>query len=167
MRFFDHIRLACQQSLLDTLHALARRRGSLANLPAHLVTGIEGESAAYFYLRRNGYTVVARRWTAHELPGDLDLIAWYGSLLCFIEVKTRTAHDEIPAEDAVDTEKRATLRCLARKYLRQLPDQSSPPARFDILSVYLIPGRKAEFQHFAGAFGWNEHNPDKRWGDKN
>jgi hypothetical protein len=60
---------------------------------AHLTTGIDGEDAAFFYLGRKGYTVVARRWSSGYQRGDLDLIAWQGPLLCFIEVKTRTAHD--------------------------------------------------------------------------
>ena len=42
-------------------------------------------------------------------------------MLCFIEVKTRTAHDMTPAEVAVDSHKRAVLRRLARRYVRQLP----------------------------------------------
>jgi len=38
-----------------------------------------------------------------------------------IEVKTRTARDLTPAEVAVDSHKRSTLRRLARQYARQLP----------------------------------------------
>jgi putative endonuclease len=167
MRFIEHFRIACQQRFIEILHSMAQRRGSSADLPAHLITGIEGESAAYFYLRRKGYTVVARRWTSHEIPGDLDLIAWQESQLCFIEVKARSAHDETPAEHAVDAEKRSTLRRLARQYMRQLPRESPPPVRFDILSVYLILGQKPEFQHFQSAFGWSEPHPSGRWGEMN
>jgi len=125
-------------------------------LPAHLLTGIEGEDAAYFHLRRKGYIMVARRWSAGNLPGDIDLIAWQGELLCFIEVKTRTARDLSPAEIAVDSHKRHTLRRLARQYVRQLPLPQAPEVRFDVMSVYLEPGRKKEFEHFENAFGWSE-----------
>jgi hypothetical protein len=34
--------------------------------------------------------------------------------------------------------------------------------RFDILSVYLLPGKKKEFEHFEGAFGWSERR-DRDW----
>lgn len=139
----------------------ARMRGT-PPLPAHLATGIDGEDAAFFYLRRKGYTVVARRWSAGNLPGDLDLIAWQGPMLCFIEVKTRTARDLTPAEVAVDSHKRSTLRRLARQYARQLPLDAAPPVRFDVLSVYLVPGQEKEFQHFEGSFGWSEE-PDYEW----
>jgi putative endonuclease len=136
---------------------VARRRGRAPALPEHLATGIEGENAAYFHLRRKGYVVVARRWSAGHQPGDIDLIAWQGRLLCFVEVKTRTAHDDTAAEVAVDTHKRTMLRRLARQYVRQLPEQEAPQVRFDVVSVYLLPGEKKEFQHFEGAFGWNEY----------
>jgi putative endonuclease len=121
-----------------------------------LIVGLQGEDAAYFHLRRKGYTVVARRWSAGNLPGDLDLIAWQGELLCFFEVKTRTAHDNTPAEAAIDFHKRNTLRRVAGQYMRQLSFEIGPQARFDVISVYLTPGQSPEFTHFENAFGWRE-----------
>jgi len=102
------------------------------------------------------YIVVAQRWSSGNLPGDLDLIAWQGPLLCFVEVKTRTAHDMAPAEVAIDAHKRNVLRRLARQYVRQLPGETSPEVRFDVVSVYLVPGTAPEFAHFENAFGWRE-----------
>ena len=148
------LRLRLLERGLAGLDRLAQQRG--AEMPAHLVTGIRGEDAAFFYLRRRGYTVVARRWSAGNLPGDLDLIAWQGQILCFIEVKTRTAHDMTPAESAVDRHKQFVLRRLARAYMRQIP-QAEPPARFDVMSVYLVPGTRMEVVHFENAFVWTDH----------
>ena len=156
----ERLRIGTLQRTLQGLDRIAARRGKDAALPAHLGTGVEGEEAAYFYLRRKGYTVVARRWSAGNVPGDLDLIAWQGPLLCFIEVKTRTARDMTPAETAVDAHKRATLRRLARQYIRQLPREAAPEARFDVISVYLVPGIEREFAHFENAFGWSERRRD-------
>lgn len=158
----EQMRISCEERALAGLAWVARKRGRSEAQPAHLATGIEGEDAAFFYLRRKGYTVVARRWSSGDLPGDIDLIAWQGPMLCFVEVKTRTAHDASPAEIAVDSHKRSTLRRLARQYVRQLPRESAPPLRFDVLSVYLVPGEKKEFQHFEGSFGWSEREED-RW----
>jgi putative endonuclease len=104
--------------------------------------------------------VVALPLPGGSAPGDLDLIAWQGSMLCFFEVKTRTAHDLTPAEAAVDAHKRGTLRRLARQYLRQLPGGDAPQARFDVISVYLVTGREAECTHFENAFGWSERRSD-------
>jgi putative endonuclease len=141
---------------LAGLDWMARRRGRESTLPAHLVAGMQGEDAAYFHLRRKGYIVVARRWSPGHEPGDIDLIAWQGPLLCIIEVKTRTAHDSTPAEVAVDSHKRTMLRRLARQFVRQLPQKMAPQVRFDVISVYLVPGQKKEFVHFESAFDWGE-----------
>jgi putative endonuclease len=156
MGLLEQMRITGEEHALACLNRFIRRRGRAASMPAHLSTGIDGEDAAFFHLRRHSYIVVARRWSAGNLPGDLDLIAWQGPMLCFIEVKTRTAHDLTPAEVAVNSHKRSTLRRLARQYVRQLPQETAPPVRFDVISVYLVPGKKKEFQHFEGFFGWSE-----------
>lgn len=158
MAFLEQMRIDGLERALLGLDRLARKRGR--PMPEHLVTGLEGEDAAYFYLRRKGYVVVARRWSAGNLPGDVDLIAWQNTLLCFIEVKTRTAHDLSPAEIAVNAHKRNVLRRLARRYVRELPQSAAPQARFDVLSVYLVSGEPHEFQHFENAFGWSERRTD-------
>ena len=139
---------------LAGLDRIARWRKA-PELPLHLQTGLAGEDAAFFELRRKGYTVVARRWSAGNISGDMDLIAWQGSMLVFVEVKTRSAHDMSPAESAVDRHKQYVLRRLARAYLRQLPQAEAPPVRFDVMSVYLVPGEKREIVHFENAFGWS------------
>ena len=151
-----HLRAEGLARAVAGLDAVALRRGRAAVLPPHLLTGLEGEDAAYFYLLRAGYTVVARRWSSGEQPGDLDLVAWQGLLLCLIEVKTRTARDLSPAESAVDWHKRNVLRRLARQYMRQLPSGPAPEARFDVISVYREPGQAAQIVHFENAFGWRE-----------
>lgn len=143
--------------VLDALARHGRRDSEADSEAAHLETGSRGEDAAFFYLLRKGYTVVAERWAAGNVPGDADLIAWQGGTLCFVEVKARTTRDVTPAEAAVDGHKRKVLRRLARAYLRQLPEPA-PPVRFDVVSVYLLPGQKAEIEHFEGAFGWEEYS---------
>lgn len=160
MESISLMRIAWLERALDGLHQIARKRRRSGGLPAHLVIGIEGEDAVLFYLQRKGYTVVARRWSSGDVPGDVDLIAWHGPMLCFIEVKTRTAHDMTPAETAVNEHKRNVLRRLARRYVRQLPQITAPPMRFDVVSVYQVPGREREFQHFEGSFGWGDSRRD-------
>ena len=151
-----------------SLRALADRRLSSRaqrlghkSRPRHLVIGERGEDAAFFYLRDLGYTVVARRWRAQRLPGDLDLVAWDGDTLVLFEVKTRTAHDLAPAETQVDEGKRRMLRRMASAYLGQFPEpyRASIPLRFDILSVYFGPAG-ATFEHFPNAF--SRANPAAR-----
>jgi putative endonuclease len=141
---------------LAAIDWLAARRGYRSEQPDHLITGERGEEAAFFYLRRIGFTVVAQRWNDGPLPGDLDLIAWHDDTLCFIEVKTRSTKDFASASSAVDREKRKILRRLARQYVRHLPDGEPPDTRFDIVTVYELPGKPREIQLIPGAFGWSE-----------
>ena len=139
-----------------SLNRLARQRNRNPQ-PEHLIIGQQGEDAAFWHLTRKGYKVVARRWTAGNLRGDLDLIAWQGELLCIFEVKTRTARDLTPANAAVDRNKRMNVRRMARAYLRHLPyDNWQPTVRFDVISVYLLPGKEPEIEHFESSFSWHE-----------
>jgi putative endonuclease len=156
MTWLRQVRIECEERAIACMDWMAERSGR-QQLPEHLITGIRGEDAAFFHLRRKGYTVVARRWSSGNDPGDIDLIAWQGPMLCFVEVKTRTAHDLSPAEASVDDHKRRMLRRLARQYVRQLPQEAWPSVRFDVLSVYLVPGKAKEFVHYEGAFGFDEN----------
>ena len=112
---------------------------------------------ALFHLRRQGYTVVARRWTSAKVRGDLDLVAWHGSTLCFVEIKSRSARDSVTAETSVDRSKRLQLRQLARVYLHSFeePARSTISSRFDVVSVYLLPSG-SEFELLENAFSWHE-----------
>ncbi len=135
------------------LRRMARLR--VRRQPAHLATGLRGEQAALFELRRRGYIVVAQRWISPRMRGDVDLIAWDGEWLCFVEVKTRSTRTMTPAESAVDDDKRRMLRGLARTYIRAFPEaqRKNMLVRFDVVSVYTL-NEVTEFEIFPGAFGW-------------
>jgi putative endonuclease len=145
---------------IDTQASALRRLAAISRAPrtaAHLETGAHGEREALFHLRRNGYIIVARRWRNPKLRGDIDLIAWHGTTLCIVEVKTRTRRDLAPAEMAVDSDKQDTLRKLARSYLRRLPTAAREATiRFDVISIYLeSPNAKpSHIDLNQGAFGW-------------
>jgi putative endonuclease len=153
-----NLRLSVLEGVVSALDRISDRRGRGDVLPEHLKTGERGEEGAFFFLRRNGFVVVARRWNDGPLPGDIDLIAWQDDVLCFVEVKTRSGKDVATASSAVDRDKRKTLRRLARQYLRQLPDEERPQIRFDIVTVYELPGKSREIRLIPGAFGWSERD---------
>lgn len=150
---FAQTRLAIFERTIVWLDQQATRKTLPKKTPSHLMTGLRGEDAAYFHLRRLGYTIVARRWRNAKLRGDIDLIGWDGEWLCFIEVKTRSSRSFQPAEVAVDYEKRTMLTRMAREYVRHLENPHLTPIRFDVVSVY-FPGGKPEFDIFRGAFDW-------------
>lgn len=136
---------------IRALDWLAARFSLSDNLPAHQRIGKRGEEDAYFYLRRQGYTMVARNFRSPHHRGEIDLIGWEKDVLCFIEVKTRTTHDVKPAETAVDRDKQRALAAVARDYLRHLalPCQW----RFDIVSVYYeVQSSQPVFELFRNAF---------------
>ncbi len=156
--------LRTQARGLRWLDRTAGRLRPARHAPAHLAIGEAGEREALLHLRRLGYTVVARRWTSGKLRGDLDLVAWWGDTLCFVEVKTRSVRDPLdPAENAVDREKRRVLRRMAWAYLRSFPRdcRDTIPVRFDLAAVYLGPGQP-EVEIFPAAFTWRDPPHSRR-----
>jgi putative endonuclease len=145
------LRLRLLEEFVHVSDSLAVRFGR--RQPAHLELGRRGEEAAFFYLRRHGYTIVARGWRSGKAPGDLDLVAWDGTTLCFVEVKTRSSRSIATAESALDHDKTRALRRLARQYLLALPD-APDQVRFDVLSIYFQAHRPVDIELFRGAFGW-------------
>ena len=117
------------QATLRALDWLAAKTLRPEDLPAHQRTGRRGEEDAYFYLRRRGYTIIARNYRSPNHRGELDLVGWDGDVLCVIEVKTRTTRDIKPAEAAVDRQKQRELSLVARDFLRQMPGASRVAVR--------------------------------------
>jgi putative endonuclease len=135
---------------LRALDSVARILPQRAAKAAHLRTGSRGEEEAYFYLRQQGYVIIARNYRTPRCHSELDMVGWDGETLCFIEVKTRTSHGFLPAEAAVDYDKRQDLSRVAREFLRKIGGR--PSYRFDVVSVYLEPGRNADIVLFKNAF---------------
>jgi len=113
-------------------------------IAAHHLTGRRGEEAAYFHLRKLGYTMVARNFRSPRGQREIDLIGWEDDVLCFAEVKTRTTRDVKPAEAAVDRDKRREVAAVVRECLRLYP--LSCQWRFDVVSVYYRQSRASQPQ---------------------
>jgi putative endonuclease len=119
------------EEFVHVSEALAVRLKRGPRRAAHLNLGVRGEEAAFFYLRRCGYVVVARGWRSAKVPGG--------------EVAT--------AESAVDEDKVRVLRRVARQYMQALP-VAPDQVRFDVLSIYYQDQQDAEMELYRGAFGW-------------
>ena len=74
-----------------------------------------GEKSAGKYLRKKGYKIIEKNYTTKI--GEVDLIALYGDLLVFIEVKTRSSTAYGNPGDAVDYFKQKKYVLLAKEYL--------------------------------------------------
>ena len=104
--------------------------------------GLLGEWQAAVYARRQGMRIVKRRFRAGH--GEIDLIAWDGSVLVFIEVKARPRGGLLAGARAVDAEKRRNLRDAARMYLSAHPAND---VRFDVMEI-----TAAGIRHIKNAF---------------
>jgi len=106
--------------------------------------GTLGESYAAAYLDQLGYRLVAANFTlpvGRNLRGaiinaEIDLIAYDGDTLCFIEVKTRSSDWFAPPEVNVDLRKRRQITRAARVY-RQMLGIETEPHRYDVVTVII------------------------------
>jgi putative endonuclease len=135
--------LATQSSSSDDDHRRQSR---------HL-TGVRGETFAYWYLRRHGYVIVCRNFRVPGVKGEIDLVGFDGPVLAFIEVKTRTSKPS-PAnlpEDAITADKRRFLARMARQFLidRRLDGVNW---RFDVLAIESRAGNRPIVRLHKGAF---------------
>jgi putative endonuclease len=97
-----------------------------------------GEDMAHRYLRSRGCTIVARNYRPRSGTGEIDMVAWHGEKLVFVEVKTRSSTEFGQPDRAVDTEKRQHLARAARDYARRA-GVGWDRTRFDIVAVVLRP----------------------------
>src|SRR5215510_7541971 len=103
-----------------------------------------GEAYAAAYLEQRGYRLVAANFTlpvGRNLRGavvnnEIDLIAYDGETLCFVEVKTRASDWFAPPQVNVDLRKRRQVTRAARAY-RQMLGIEDQPYRYDVVTVIL------------------------------
>jgi putative endonuclease len=129
-------------------------------------TGVRGETYAYWYLRRHGYVLIARNFTSPGLKGEIDMVGYDGSVLAFVEVKTRTRMDasqkdaalQATPESAVNIEKRRNISRVAQQFLRARHIESTE-CRFDVLAIETRAGQKPSVRLHKGAFNAGENRP--------
>ena len=103
-----------------------------------------GEAYAAAYLEQRGYRLVAANFTlpvGRNLRGavvnnEIDLVAYDGETLCFIEVKTRASDWFAPPQVNVDLRKRRQVTRAARAY-RRLFELENEAYRYDVVTVVL------------------------------
>lgn len=118
-------------------------------------TGASGERETLVFLEAQGYRVVDVNIRPLEgmARGEIDVIAWDGEYLVFIEVKTRRAAigaQGSPAE-AVDMRKRKQLTKLALAYIAR-HNLDDVPCRFDVIAIVHRPNCPMAFTLLRDAF---------------
>jgi putative endonuclease len=131
--FFDELRHRRRRRLWEPTRAVGRR----------------GEDLAHRHLRKHGFTVVGRNFRARSGLSELDIIAWEGDTLVFVEVKTRSSAEFGSPERAMDPDKRRKLFRGAREYARRAGVDWSR-VRFDIINVLL--SKPPDITHYRDVF---------------
>jgi putative endonuclease len=121
------------------------------NRPNRRTVGTAAEEAAAAHLRGLGCDIVARNWRCRT--GEIDLIARDGTVLVFVEVRSRTAPTRYgTAVEAVTPRKCRQVRETAEVYLR-MTGAAGCAVRFDVAAVtFGADGSVSELKHIPGAF---------------
>lgn len=138
----------------------------------HFELGDLGEALAREHLEHAGYRIVAANFS---LPigrntrdvivnAEIDLVAYDGGTLCFIEVKTRTSDEIASPQMNVDLRKRRQIARAARAY-RRMFGLMDAAYRYDVVTVIAKPGDSARRIELLKGF-WTDAQLRKRnWHD--
>ena len=114
-----------------------------ANVAApHFDLGRRGEELAIEHLTRLGYRVVVANFSVPIgrnrrdtlISAEIDVVAYDGPTLCFIEVKARASDDFAPPHVNVDLRKRRQIVRAARAY-RAMFGLMNASYRYDVVTV--------------------------------
>ncbi|HVS80630.1 MAG TPA: YraN family protein [Pyrinomonadaceae bacterium] len=111
-------------------------------LAPHFELGWRGEALAIEHLERAGFRIVAANFSVPIgrntrdviVNAEIDVVAYDGPTLCFIEVKTRASDDFAPPQVNVDLRKRRQIARAARGY-RRMFGLIDAPYRYDVVTV--------------------------------
>jgi putative endonuclease len=114
--------------------------------PAHFELGRRGEALAIEHLERAGYRIVAANFSLPigrnlrdvVVNAEIDVVAYDGPTLCFVEVKTRASDDFAAPEVNVDLRKRRQIARAALAYRRML-GLFNEPYRYDVVTLVAKP----------------------------
>jgi putative endonuclease len=137
----------------------------------HLELGRRGEELAAAYLLKLGYRIVAanfslpvgRNRSGAVIYVEIDLVAYEGRTLCFVEVKSRASSWFAPPQANVDRRKQRQIARAARVY-RRMFDLAGAPYRYDVVTV-VIPAAAdyaSEFEIQLLRNYWTEDSLRKR-----
>jgi putative endonuclease len=116
--------------------------------------GQQGEQMAAEFLQRQGYRIEQQNYRCRE--GEIDIIAWDGPTLVFIEVKTKgQTRFDVP-QAMVHRHKQNKIVHVAMVYIQQRRLQRVD-VRFDVVAITLLPGVPPEVTHVPAAFTPSSH----------
>ncbi|MFL5402133.1 MAG: YraN family protein [Gemmatimonadales bacterium] len=111
--------------------------------------GLEGERTAIAFLTSCGWSIEAHRFRLGR--HDVDLVARKGSLVAFVEVKTRRSSSYGTALEAVNWRKQRDIARVASVWVLRF-GRPEDEYRFDLLAVQNPGGTAAVVEHVADAW---------------
>jgi putative endonuclease len=116
--------------------------------PRHRL-GLDGEDEAIAYLTARGWKVVAHRFRVGR--NDIDLVARRGSLVAFVEVKTRQGDGFGLGREAIGWRKRQAIGRVAEVWRMRygLPEDLF---RFDVVEIVHTPSGESHIEHIEDAW---------------
>ena len=111
--------------------------------------GQQGEQIAVDYLRQQGYRIQQQNYRCQR--GEIDIIAWHGVTLVFIEVKTKSHTAFGPPQAMVHRRKQQTMTRVAMTYVQQHRVRDTA-LRFDVVAIILPSNGPPEVLHVPAAF---------------
>jgi putative endonuclease len=107
-----------------------------------------GERIAERWLRKHGYTILARRFRFGRR--DIDLVAQRDTLIAFVEVKARKGEDFGDPVEAVHHRKQRELTKSARVWIDR-HGRAGEQYQFDVVGV-LVADARVQVKHVTNAF---------------
>ena len=121
--------------------------------PSRRVLGDLGERLAVQHLLAKGYSIRERNFRVRE--GEIDIIAQYGDVLAFVEVRCRRGGAMGTAGESLSQAKQRRLLGLAEAY-DQSRDDLPAQRRIDVIALdFGQGGRLLSLDHIEGAV-WAE-----------
>jgi len=111
-----------------------------------------GEQLAAKFLLDAGLEILSRNWRSGRR--ELDLVVLDGSVVAFVEVKTRRAGPQSPAE-ALGRAQRRRLRGAAEAWIHAHPGVGNE-FRFDVVGLVIRGDRPPSVVHIADAFSGDD-----------
>ena len=93
--------------------------------------GRAAEDDGVRWLQRQGYRILERN--VQFIAGEIDVVAFEGDILCFVEIKARATADFGEALESVTRRKQQQISSAASLYLAVNP--YAGPCRFDVLAM--------------------------------
>ena len=116
---------------------------------AKSLLGQKAEAIAASRLVRMGY----RMWQTNfrSRYGEIDIIAWDGDCLAFVEVRSHASRDFGEPRESIAVSKQSKLSLTAQVFLSQ-NDLHETDCRFDVVEVIFAKGAPPAIEVIKGAF---------------